>query len=63
MATREENARRCYDHAREVRALAAKTMVPEMKRQLLNIAAQYDRLAAKCWADEALRRFHRSRSG
>ena len=53
----------CYDQAREVRALAAKTTIPEIKRQLLDIAAHYDALAAKKWADEALREFKLAQPG
>lgn len=63
MGNREDSARRCYDHAREVRALAARAMIPEIKRQLLDIAAHYDTLAAKAWADEALRVFKLTRRG
>ena len=54
---------RCYDQAREVRSLAAKTTIPEIKRQLLDIAAHYDALAAKNWAAEALREFKLARPG
>jgi len=58
----EQSAPRCYDRAREVRALAAKATVPDIKRQLLHIAAQYDTLAAESWADEALQKFNRTRA-
>ena len=53
----------CYDQAREVRALAAKATIPEIRRQLLDIAARYDALAAMNWAHEALRAFRLARRG
>jgi hypothetical protein len=53
----------CYDRARDVRALAAKTTIAEIRCQLLEIAAHYDALAAQSWAHEALREFKLTRRG
>ena len=46
-------------HAARVRALAAETTTPEIKEHLLEVARQYDDLAAS--ADEANRTRARSR--
>jgi hypothetical protein len=45
MNTPEERAAHYRDQAKQMRAMAEKTTIPEIKQQLLDLAAQYERLA------------------
>jgi hypothetical protein len=51
METREERAKRYREQAAKVRALAAESTVPNVKEQLLRVAAQFEALAEQALSE------------